>query len=95
MLERLPTLFIYHGDPDILIRHQASVDALRELGRWLPDPKAVVVVFAHWIHDPVGITLGEQLATIHDFGGFPSELYLVKYPARGDDGYVSRDSQNS
>jgi len=81
----LPTLFISHGAPDILIRHQASVETLRELGQRFPDPRAIVVVSAHWIHDPVGITLAEQLATIHDFGGFPSDLYRVQYPASGDD----------
>ena len=85
MRERLPTLFISHGAPDILIRAQASLDVLRELGQRVPEPKAVVVVSAHWIHDPVGITLGEQLATMHDFGGFPAELYRMQYPARGDD----------
>jgi 4,5-DOPA dioxygenase extradiol len=85
MPERLPTLFISHGAPDILIRHQASVDTLKDLGYRLPEPRAVVVISAHWIHDPVGITLGEQLATIHDFGGFPAELYRMQYPARGDD----------
>ena len=93
MLEHLPALFISHGAPDILIRHQASLDRLRELGEQLPNPRAVVVVSAHWIHDPVGITLGEQLATIHDFGGFPSELYRVQYPARGDDELSHRISR--
>jgi 4,5-DOPA dioxygenase extradiol len=44
-----------------------------------------VVVSAHWIDDPVGITTGGRLKTIHDFSGFPKQLYEVGYPAKGDD----------
>lgn len=80
-----PTLFISHGAPDILISQQASVEALRKIGSCLSPPRAVIVVSAHWTRNPVGITSGEKLATIHDFSGFPDELYRLEYPVKGDD----------
>ena len=79
-----PTLFISHGAPDILISQQASVESLREIGSRLSPPRAVIIVSSHWVRNPVGITSGEQLETIHDFSGFPDELYRMQYPAKGD-----------
>lgn len=61
------------------------MDTLRELGSRMPEPRGIVIISAHWINDPIGITVGEQLTTIHDFGGFPKELYTLQYPAKGDD----------
>lgn len=81
----LPSLFLSHGAPDILLSEHEAVPALRALGERLPRPRAVVIVSAHWVDEPVGITVGEQLPTIHDFGGFPETLYALRYPARGDD----------
>lgn len=43
------------------------------------------MISAHWIHDPIGISTGKQLATIHDLVGFPEELYALQYPAKGND----------
>lgn len=93
MSKVLPTLFVSHGAPDILLSQQAAVGVLQELGNRQPKPRAIVIVSAHWIHDPVGITTGERLATIHDFGGFPEELYALQYPAMGDDDLSSDIAQ--
>ena len=94
MSDVLPTLFVSHGAPDLLLSPQhEAVAALRQLGNRKPEPHAIVMVSAHWIHDPVGITTGEHLATIHDFGGFPDELYALHYPATGDDDLSSDIAQ--
>jgi 4,5-DOPA dioxygenase extradiol len=85
MTPSLPSLFISHGAPDILLRRQASLDVLDELGKRLPEPRGIVIVSAHWSADPVGVTLGERLASMHDFSGFPNALNELAYPARGDD----------
>ncbi len=78
------TLFISHGAPDIILSPNPAADAWRELALQRPKPDALVVVSAHWMDDPIGITAGEQLETIHDFGGFSEELYKMQYPAKGN-----------
>ena len=79
-----PSLFVSHGAPDILLSQHQAVGALQRLAACLPKPRAIVVVSAHWIDHPVGITAGGELKTIHDFDGFPDPLYAVQYPAKGD-----------
>ncbi len=79
-----PSLFISHGAPDIILSEQPAVAALRALPARFPRPEAIVVVSAHWVDEPIGITASEQLTTIHDFGGFADELYTLRYPARGN-----------
>lgn len=81
---KLPTLFVSHGAPDILISGGDSQDSFQQLAATLPTPKAIVIVSAHWISGPVGITDMDQLDTVHDFGGFQPELYTMNYPARGN-----------
>ena len=90
MPNALPTLFLSHGAPDILLRETPATTFLGGLGTELPEPEAIVIISAHWIDAPVGITTGEQLNTIHDFGGFPESLYQVTYPAKGDDALSAR-----
>jgi 4,5-DOPA dioxygenase extradiol len=86
----MPALFLSHGAPDILLSRHPAMEALRALGSRLPRPRAILVVSAHWSADPIGVTLGQELPTIHDFGGFPPALYAQRYPVRGDDA-LSRD----
>ena len=74
----LPSLFISHGAPDILLSKHEALAALQDLVVRLPRPGAIVVVSAHWAADPIGVTVGEPLPTSHDFGGFPDPLYAMQ-----------------
>lgn len=85
MNRHMPSLFISHGAPDILLSEHQALDFMRSLADSLPRPRAIVIVSAHWSDDPVGITTGERLPTIHDFAGFADELYTLQYPIMGDD----------
>ena len=85
----MPTLFLSHGAPDMLLSEDPTVAVFRRLGARLPRPSAIAVVSAHWTASPVGVTGPGDLATIHDFGGFPEALYRLRYPARGDAGLTA------
>lgn len=78
----LPTYFLSHGAPDILLRDTAATRFLRELK--LPTAKAILVVSAHWMTTEPMVTAHPSPSTIHDFGGFPQPLYEMQYPAVGD-----------
>ncbi len=80
----MPVLFIGHGSPMNGIGNNEFTSYWKKLATEIPVPKAVLVVSAHWLTKGTRITAMDFPKTIHDFGGFPKELYEVSYPAPGD-----------
>jgi 4,5-DOPA dioxygenase extradiol len=79
----LPTLFLSHGSPMHAIEPGIAGRAWESLGRTLARPRAVLIASAHWETSVPMLTGNPKPQTIHDFGGFPAELYTLRYPAPG------------
>lgn len=80
----MPVLFLGHGNPMNAIQENEFVQGFRQIARTIPRPQAIVCVSAHWETRGSLVTAMPQPKTIHDFGGFPNELYQVQYPAPGN-----------
>jgi 4,5-DOPA dioxygenase extradiol len=89
-MPRLPALFISHGSPMLALEDGRAHQFLKSYAAELPRPRAILVASAHWETAEPRLTAGTAPETIHDFGGFPSALYRLRYPAPGDPGLAER-----
>ena len=81
--DKMPVMFVGHGSPMNAIEHNEYHKSWQEIGKKLPRPQAILSISAHWITKGTKVASMRQPKTIHDFGGFPKQLFDQEYPAPG------------
>lgn len=93
MSERMPAIFFGHGNPMNALLTNAYSEGWSAIGATIPRPKAILSISAHWYLPGTAVTAMAVPRTIHDFGGFPRELFQVEYPAPGDPDFARHVQQ--
>lgn len=93
MSQTMPAIFFGHGNPMNALLDNSYSRGWSAIGKELTIPRAVLCISAHWYLPALRVTAMASPRTIHDFGGFPPELYQMQYPAKGDTGLASRVKQ--
>lgn len=88
-----PVLFIGHGNPMYALANNAFTQSLAALGNSIEKPEAILVVSAHWLTRGTWVAVSPNPETIYDFGGFPDEMYKIKYPAPGSPAFAQETQE--
>jgi len=92
--EKMPLLFIGHGNPMNAITDNIYRKEWEVIAKKITQPTAILCISAHWLTKGTFVTMAENPVTIHDFGGFPEELFQQQYPAKGAVNYAKMTIEN-